>query len=304
MAGTARSYLSLLRRIWTAPGNAGHRFQAVTRSVCWLFNKHTARLPWTLPVFPGLGLRLRCHPSSIIALHVVQRSEWHDWDTAKFITSFLRAGDTFVDVGSNIGLYTLPAARIVGETGRVNAVEPSPVNRARLTENLAINHLGDVTVVPCALGQEAGMLTFADDDALAHVCLPAEVSDPAAVNGLQVPVQTLDAILPQNDDEIALMKVDVEGFEMSVFRGASEAMRAERLPVILFEMNHSLHRYGLSDAEVFGFLRSAGYEIWRYHHDTRQLLAEPVEGDLVACTKRGRQWIEERVLSEPGSRLA
>lgn len=301
-----RSYISLVSRIWRAPGNRGRRPARLLRSMAWLINKKTLRRPWTLPVYTEpdlkLDLRLRCHPGSIIALHVIQRSEWHDWDTAKFITRFLRPGDTFVDVGANIGLYTLPAARIVGMAGTVLAVEPSPVNRTRLQENLALNHLSTVRLEPCAVGEQPGELAFQDDDALAHIVQPqAETtrtdtsSSATSAARLRVPVKTLDSILPTGAGEIALMKVDVEGFELSVFRGALHAMQSGRLPVILFEMNHSYLRYGLADADVLAFLRQHGYTVARYEHDSRRLVHEGLEGDLIACTPRGWELIQQRL---------
>ncbi len=277
-----KSYWELVRRIWHAPGNRGKRVIVLLRSVMWLVNKKTLRRPWTLPVYDDM--RLRCYPDSIIALHVVQRGEFHDWDTAKFITEFLREGETFADVGANIGLYTLPAA---AKKARVLAVEPSAKNRGRLEENLALNGLSSVKIEACALGEKEGEMAFCDDDALAHVEL--------AGDGPKVPVRRLDAILPEG--EISLLKVDVEGFELAVFQGAEKAMRAGRLPVILFEMNHSYERYGVTEAQIFGFLRERGFQIARYEHDARRLVTNGLEGDVVAFTARGGQLIHDRLLS-------
>jgi FkbM family methyltransferase len=277
-----KSYWELVKRIWHAPGNHGKRLRVLLRSVLWLVNKKTRRKPWTLSVYDDM--KLRCYPDSIIALHVVQRGEFHDWDTAKFITEFLREGDTFVDVGANIGLYTLPAA---AKKARVVAVEPSAKNRGRLEENLALNGLTSVKIEACALGESEGEMAFCDDDALAHVEL--------AGNGPKVPVRRLDAILPEG--EISLLKVDVEGFELAVFQGAENAMRAGRLPVILFEMNHSYERYGVTEAQIFGFLRERGYQIARYEHDARRLVSHGLEGDVVAFTPHGEQLIHERLLT-------
>ncbi len=276
------NYWRLVKRIWRAPGNRGRRLDALLSSVRWLINKKTVRRAWTLPVFEDLSLR--CYPDSIIALHVVQRSEWHDWDTARFITSFLREGDTFVDVGANIGLYTLPASRIV-KNGRVVAVEPSPVNRARLEENLQLNEVSNVRVEACALGDVRGEMAFSDVDALAHVKLDGV--------GLKVPVKLFADIDPGG--EIALLKVDVEGFELPVFRGALDAIKAGRLPVIVFEMNNSLLRYGMTAEEIFGFLRSVGYQIGRWEHDRRQIVFHELEGDLIAFTRRGEELIQQRL---------
>lgn len=276
-------YLSLVRRIWSAPDNQGRRLKALLRSVCWLVNKKTVRRPWKVPVFDGLNLR--CYPDSIIALHVVQRGERHDWDTAQLITNFLREGDTFVDVGANIGLYTLPASRIVGASGSVVAVEPSPVNRARLEENLALNGISSVRIEACALGECDGELAFNDDDALAHVSMTG--------GGLKVPVRILDEKIPGG--EISLMKVDVEGFELSVFEGATLSMQAGRLPVIVFEMNRSHDRYGVTADDIFGFLKAQGYQIGRYEHDRRRIVSHDLEGDVVAFTSEGHQMLQERL---------
>jgi FkbM family methyltransferase len=277
-----RSYLSLLKRIWHAPGNRGRRLAVIVRSAAWLANKWTMRQPWTLRVFNGL--RLRCYPDSIIALHVIQRSEYHDWDTAHFIYSFLHNGDVFVDAGANIGLYTLPAAALGAD---VIAVEPSAKNRGRLEENLLLNDLSRVRIEPCALGAQEGEMAFCDADALAHV--QAQGSGPC------VPLRSLDSLLPAA--EISLLKVDVEGFELAVFKGATEAMRRGSLPVILFEMNQSYKRYGFTEEQVFSFLRSHGYKIARYEHDQRRLSPEHLQGDVLAYTPRGEQLITERLLS-------
>ena len=129
-------------------------------------------------------------------------------------------------------------------------------------------------------------MAFCDDDALAHVEL--------AGNGPKVPVRRLDAILPEG--EIALLKVDVEGFELAVFQGAEIAMRAGKLPVILFEMNHSYERYGVTEAQIFGFLRERGYQIARYEHDARRLVTHDLEGDVVAFTPWGAELIKGRLL--------
>lgn len=276
-------YLALVSRIWHAPGNRGQRLNAVMRSLNWLVNKKTGRKTWTLPIFNGV--KIRCYPDSIIALHVLQRSEWHDWDTAQIITKFLREGDTFVDVGANIGLYTLPASQIVGEAGSVIAFEPSPVNRARLKENLELNAVKNVRLEACALGEKEGNLAFSDEDALAHVKLAGE--------GLKVPVRAYDEIAPQI--EVAMMKVDVEGFELSVFRGAEKAMKAGLLPVIVFEMNNSFLRYDLNAEEILDFLKAQNYRIGRYEHNTRSIVFHDLEGDLVAFTARGEIMLKERL---------
>lgn len=274
-------YRGQLRRIWRAPGNRGRRLAAIVRSVAWLVNKKTLRRPWTLSVFDGA--KVRCYPDSTIAQHVIQRSEFHDWGTAKVITEFLRPGDLFVDVGANIGLYTLAAA---AKKARVVAVEPSAKNRSRLEENIALNGFADVCVKACAVGEESGELPFCDADARAHVEVGGQ--------GPTVPIRTLDELLP--DGEVSLLKVDVEGFELAVFRGAAKAMRDGRLPVMLFEVNQLNERYGVTDATIYDYLQGHGYKVASYDPDSRSLRGRSREGDILAFTPHGERLIQDRLL--------
>ncbi len=284
-----QNYLALVARIWQAPGNRGHRVRALLRSLGWLLNKHTLRRPWTLRVFDQM--RLRCQPEGIIALHVIQRSEWFDAEVSRFIAGYLMPGDTFVDVGANIGLYTLLGSQLVGRTGNVLAVEPSPVNGRLLRENLQLNgNPANVTLAACALAAEAGELAFNDADALAH----ALVGEAASTTTLRVPAVRFEAIDPGG--EIALMKIDVEGFELEVLRGAEAAVSAGRVPVILFEMNNSLLNYGLQAEDIFTHLRTRGYTLARYEPETNRIRTDmELFGELLAYNEKGRDLIDERL---------
>lgn len=281
-----RSYLRLCGSIWQAPGNQGHQLQALARSILWLLNKKTLRRRWTLPSWPGQ--RFYCHPGSVIADHFIHHSPWFDAAVSRFLEEWLRPGDTFWDIGANIGLYTLQAARLVGAGGSVHAVEPSPVNRAWLEENLTLNGgPRQVRLHPCALGCAQGQMTFCDEDALAHL-------SPDGNGTVEVSVQCLDTLA--GTSELGLVKLDVEGYELPVLQGATLALREDRLPVLLFEMNHSLRRYGFEARDLFAFLESHGFRIGQYDPVTRSVChVGTLEGDLLACTSRGRALLENRM---------
>ena len=111
---------------------------------------------------------------------------------------------------------------------------------------------------------------------------------------IEVPVVRFDDIDP--GAEIALMKVDVEGFELHVLKGALRAIEGGRLPVILFEMNHAIEDYGLRPQDIFDFLISHGYQIGQYQPEDRTLLlSDSPEGELTAFTVRGRDLMMERM---------
>lgn len=182
-----------------------------------------------------------------------------------FLLRRLTAGMTFVDVGANIGVFTILAARQVGPTGRVLALEPSPRVFPYLEYNVKINGLSNVCLkqraaydrdVPSLPLWEAPVEHFGMG-ALA----PQFHTAPTAVPG-----RTLDHILIEEGiGHVDLLKVDVEGFEAAVFRGAKQLLTGERPPVILFEFCDWAEARvpGGKKGDAQRVLHAAGYQIWR-----------------------------------------
>ncbi len=148
------------------------------------------------------------------------------------INDLLEPGDTAVDIGANVGYMTLVMARRVGERGRVTAFEPAPDNLALLERNMALNDYGDrAQVIGAAVGDQAGTLDLSFDPRL-----PGNASfhyaETNAARTVEVPVVTLDETLPGQAPR--LIKIDVQGHEMAVFRGAENTIRSAR-PALIFE---------------------------------------------------------------------
>jgi len=171
----------------------------------------------------------------------------------RLVASLLRPGDVFVDVGAHIGWFTTVGARQVGASGAVIACEPYPPNTRALRKNLALNNAQNVRVVEQALGSHDGVLSL------------AMATDSGSVTALgwaeearfAVPMATLDHIAADLP-EIALLKVDVEGWEIRVLRGATETLSRTRNVVV--ELNGpALTAAGSSGEEVTELLRGAGF---------------------------------------------
>jgi FkbM family methyltransferase len=146
----------------------------------------------------------------------------------------LQPGDVAVDVGANVGLLTVPLALAVGPAGRVLAVEPLPANVERLEDNVRRNQLGNVTVVSAAAGAKDGQvqLQVAADPAFSSVTV---VTKYRVAGAMQVPCRRLDSLWKElGRPRIALLKIDVEGGELSVLDGARELLQSSR-PVLLVE---------------------------------------------------------------------
>lgn len=171
---------------------------------------------------------------------------------APVIEAFLGRGSTFVDVGANVGVYTGWASRCVGDGGRVIAFEPVPATRAHLEYVVSLNSLDNVRVVPKALGDGPGTVTLwvvPNASGLSSAVAPA---DGSSARPVEVPMSTLDDELSTaGGSSPALVKIDVEGYEMAVLRGAVRTLGADDGPAVLFETSGDhLARAGVRFADV------------------------------------------------------
>jgi FkbM family methyltransferase len=152
------------------------------------------------------------------------------------VTRLLGAGMRVVDVGANRGWYTVLAARLVGPTGTVVAVEPDPVPLAQLRVNVEANGLSNVTIIDHAVGDEEGEFRFVTEreSALSH--LARDDADTGA-RDFRVRVQRLDDLVEDTRlGTVDFVKVDVEGAELAVLAGAPQLLTAPDRPVLLVEV--------------------------------------------------------------------
>lgn len=144
----------------------------------------------------------------------------------------LRPGDVFIDVGANIGLMSLVAARAVGARGHVYACEPDPGTYAILKQNIEINQLRNLSTFPIALGASAATLalhrTIDRNRGSASLAAPGEAGD----GGTLVPVKTLDEFCREHAiSNVRMLKIDVEGWELPVLQGAQKLLEGAPAPV-------------------------------------------------------------------------
>jgi FkbM family methyltransferase len=179
----------------------------------------------------------------------------------------VRPGDTFVDVGANVGLYAVACARRV-RPGRVIAFEPDAGNAELLGRTIALNGVGDVVEVrQLALGSESGELPFRS--AMQQSGFQADWSETVAMSTLDLEV----------GGRVDVLKIDVEGFELEVIAGAAGILfDLTRRPRAIFLETHSavLAARGLEEAPMLAVLERAGYLITELSRDatlTRNLMA-------------------------------
>lgn len=172
----------------------------------------------------------------------------------------VRPGAVVLDVGANIGWWTLHLQRWAGPRGRVLAFEPDASERARLERNLALNASSTVAVSPEAVSDTVGeaWLSPTYDGGTTHL-----VDDPEKAAG-RVPVTTVDAVAEREGlARLDFLKVDIEGAEVRLLAGAEKTLARFRpaLMVELYEPN--LRAFGTSRAELAARLRELGYTLHR-----------------------------------------
>lgn len=166
-----------------------------------------------------------------------------EYSTA-FFEKVLEPGDVFVDIGANVGYFTRIGARLVGEKGAVYAFEPMPAALRVLKEN--IKSVGNVKLYETALSDERGAGEFSVNK---HGDTSSLGVNPGAIRTIQVPIDTLDNALKSNN-RIDVIKIDVEGYEFEVLRGAT-AVLARHKPLLYFEFIPDYTKKRLIDIEDF-----------------------------------------------------
>lgn len=199
-----------------------------------------------------MELDLGEHIQRMIYLGAYERHE------TRWIRRQLRAGMTFVDIGANVGYFTLLAAGVVGRSGRVIAIEPSDPAADKLEKVVVDNRLTWVNVERYGLGRMEGEQKLSQPSPHNHT--PSMIGKPDRP-GRKVRVRALDDCLADWQlQTIDLLKMDVEGFEPEVIAGASDCLQSGRVRNILCEFNDSwLRQNGSSGEQLYKQLLDFGF---------------------------------------------
>jgi FkbM family methyltransferase len=219
----------------------------------------------------------------------------HEVRDMAFVLHLIRQGDHFLDVGANIGSYTVLAAGAVGAS--VTAVEPIPATFRNLQRNIALNGLtATVNAWQGGLSDSPGTLKFTEClDTVNHVLAEGEV-----VPAIEVPVRTVDDLVGSNVP--VLIKIDVEGHERAVLLGARRTLADPRVLGVVMETNGSGARYGVDDDELFGLMHGHGFSAHRYDPFGRRLV-DVTQADGNTIFVRDRAAAEVRLRSAKRYRL-
>ncbi|MEW5676306.1 FkbM family methyltransferase [Flavobacterium enshiense] len=192
----------------------------------------------------------------------------------KCMLSNINEGDTFIDIGANIGLFSLLAAEKVGASGKVISFEPFPNTFKRLTDNIELNKLKNIDARNIGLSDKEDSLTFYYSDTGFDAWNSfAPTNDKRLRKEISIGVSTLDNELESVDkSKVKFVKIDVEGWEKFVIQGGKQFF-SEYSPIVMVEFTEeNTLNAGYFVNEIFGLLENLGYE-W-YRIDGQHLVKE------------------------------
>lgn len=222
-----------------------------------------------------LGVRMRIYKNKMFVYSYIQNTKLlvgrkstssmlqyfnalNDFEEMSLLLHFLRDDDVFVDVGANIGVYSILASGVCD--AKSIAFEPSRDAIEMLTSNIKINNLENkIKVINYAVGKEKGIVKFSKGlDAVNRVIRDEDKN----IDYLEIKQDTLDNLL--KDDFPSLMKIDVEGYELNVIKGANAILKNEKLKIILIETNGLSKKYQINESEIFSELKKYNFEAYQY----------------------------------------
>lgn len=277
--------VSLIKFISSHPLNRKNKANSILRFLKWQINTRLNPYPIVYPFTEKSKLIVQ---KGMTGATGNLYCGLHEYNDMTFLLHFLRDEDLFVDIGANIGSYTILASAHVG--AKTFSFEPVPSTFSHLTNNIFINQVSDrVSAFNIALGSQQGSVNFTSSfDTVNHVANQDET------NTIKVPIQTLDDIL-NNKIMPILIKIDVEGFETEVIKGASKTLSQNHLKAIIIELNGSGARYNYDEKEIHHKLLKHGFNSFVYNPEERGLTAIDKFGTHNTIYIRDAEFVRNRL---------
>lgn len=288
------SQIGVLRHILNHPLNRSRRPAAVLDYLAWQFRSRLFPGPAAMPFVNDSVLMMRR------GMHGATQNIYcglADFSDMSFLLHLLRPGDLFVDVGANVGSYTVLASAAIG--ARSIAFEPNPETFPDLAANVHANRISDrVQLRQAGAGARSGVLRFEAGGPQTRI---AAVQREIASDFDSQIVTLDDAIV----DTPMLIKVDVEGFESDVLAGANSLLARPGLMALIIENNGDCVRYGFAPDQAHKLLMSYGFVAAAYEPEKRrlELLGESDRVSQNSIYLRDLDEVQSRLSSAPPFRV-
>jgi FkbM family methyltransferase len=264
------------------------KVKAFGRFLKWQIGQRLMPYPMIYKFVDDVKLILAKGQTSATAQYYMGLSEFEEMS---FVLHFLQKNDLFVDVGANVGCFTLLASGV--KNAQSIAIEPLPKTFYHLHNNLIINDLyKNVEALNIGLGDKKGTLKFTQ-----NVSQNNHVANENDTDTISVKVNTLDEIL--KDKHPILLKIDVEGFEKAVIDGALQTLKKESLQVIIIELVGLGARFGFDENDIHDIISRHGFLKYDYNPFNRKLTETKNMGFHNTIYVKNINFTQERVNEAP-----
>ena len=212
----------------------------------------------------------------------------HTWDlrnnknyednVKKIFLSKINEGDTVIDVGANIGFFSLLAAMKIGSKGKIFAIEPMEQANTWLKKNFKLNDFKNDEVLEVAIGDKQGTMKMYKKTELSEmIVLDPAISKKDLIICGEINIETIDNIISKKKiEKVNLLKIDVEGFEYEVLLGCKESFKANKIENIICEIHTKyLKNRGIEEQNIYSFLKESNFSIQEINtpEETKHILA-------------------------------
>lgn len=285
--------LGTLNYIWSHPSCRQQKIKSILKFFGWQFYKRLTGKFIDLQLIPGV--KIRCYPDSYSSAAVLYCG-LYDYNDMNFLLRYLRPEDSFIDIGANIGVYTLLAASKI--CGTIYSFEALPKNYDRLKENLYLNNFKQVKPYAIAISDCGGnvALNLAEGDSMPFITYEA------THNSIIVATDTLDHLLhDQPKSTLTLGKIDIEGAELLALKGGTTLLQQNRPSVWILEINDAVENFGYQKQDLVNFLKGYGYSLYAYSADTNNIfpitLEEQQGNNVLAIADSALDFVRDRLIS-------
>ena len=191
-----------------------------------------------------------------------------DWEEFNLIRDLLDHDDQVCDIGSNMGFYTIWMSKFIGSSGKIHSFEPDQKNFLRLQENVSVNNLESIVQInQQAVSEQDGKASFTKGfDGENHISSDG--------NGSTIEITTIKLDTYAEKNSILFfkyIKIDVEGFEYAVLKGAENLLKDHRIAVLQLEINQSIQNSGYRIDDILNILNTYDYQLCRYDVTNKKL---------------------------------
>lgn len=276
----------VIKFIYNHPFNKGSRLDGIIRFLKWQLNCKLNSFPVIYQLTENSKIIVWKGLTGATGNIYCGLMEFNDMG---FLLHFLQEDDLFVDIGANVGAYSILAS--AEKRAETISIEPIPSTYQYLCDNISINHLEKkVNCLNIGLGSKQEKLFFTKSlDTTNHV---AKKEDKDVI---EVKVESLDNLLLSNSSKPSLLKIDVEGFESEVLKGAHNTLQNNSLKALIIELNGSGKQFGYEDDEIHQSLLKYGFKPFDYDPINRKLIELSTYGENNTLYLRDINFINARI---------